>query len=285
MEKRRAKLAEEHLPLVEQVVLRISGGFPRFVDRSELAAAGTLGLVEAACRYDFDRGIPFAGYATQRIRGAVLDVARSADWTPRSVRRTARDAEAATQELALELRQMPDDDQVADRLEISPAELRRMREAVNLGVTRALDARQNLDRRDDESQLVDRNSPEPHELLESAEMQGYLRAALASLPERLRIVVVGIYLENRSFESLAELLGVTTSRVSQLRSDAIEMIRHGIDSQFEPTSTTRPKGRVEIRQARYAADIARHSDLRARLTSATTPTASPPAVAQLTSAG
>ncbi|MGB6059849.1 MAG: sigma-70 family RNA polymerase sigma factor, partial [Microthrixaceae bacterium] len=241
METRRAQLAEEHLPLVEQVVLRISGGFPRFVDRSELAAAGTLGLVEAACRYDFDRGIPFAGYATQRIRGAVLDVARSADWTSRSVRRTARDAEAATQELALELRQMPDDDQIAERLEISAAELRRMREAVNLGVTRALDSRQNLDRRDDESQLVDRNSPEPDELLESAEMQGYLRAALASLPERLRIVIVGIYLENRSFESLAELLGVTTSRVSQLRSDAIEMIRHGIDSQFEPTSTTRPK--------------------------------------------
>ncbi|HTO00673.1 MAG TPA: sigma factor [Microthrixaceae bacterium] len=153
MEKRRATLAEAHLPLVEQVVLRISGGFPRFVDRSELVAAGTLGLVEAANRFDFERGIPFAGYAIQRIRGAVLDVARSADWTPRSVRRTARDAEAATQELALELRQMPDDDQIAQRLDISPDELRKMRESVNLGVTRALDSRQNLDRRDDESQM------------------------------------------------------------------------------------------------------------------------------------
>lgn len=278
MEKRRAALAEEHLPLVEQVVLRIARGFPRFVDRTELVAAGTLGLVEAACRYDFDRGIPFASYAAQRIRGAVLDVARSADWTPRSIRRTARDAENATQELALELRQMPDEDQLADRLGIKPSELRRMREAVNMGVTRALDSRQSLDSRGDESQMVDRSAPEPDELLESAELHGYLRSALASLPERLRIVIVGVYLENRSFESIAELLGVTPSRVSQLRSDAIEMIRHGIDSQFEPVSATRPKGRVEIRQARYAADIARHSDLRSRLSAA--PTTTTPATPQ-----
>ncbi len=272
MEQRRADLAEKHLPLVEQVVIRISRGFPRFVDRSELVAAGTLGLVEAASRYDFDRGIPFVGYATQRIRGAVLDVARSADWTPRSVRQTARDADAATQELALELRQMPDDDQVAARLDISAAELRRMREIVNFGVVQALDSHASLDRRGGDSQMVDRSAPEPDELLESAEMQGYLRAALEALPERLRIVVIGVYLENRSFESLAELLGVTTSRVSQLRSDALEMIRHGIDSQFKPMSATRPKGRVEIRQARYAADIARHSDLRSRLSTAPEPT-------------
>ncbi|HTN99815.1 MAG TPA: sigma factor-like helix-turn-helix DNA-binding protein, partial [Microthrixaceae bacterium] len=123
----------------------------------------------------------------------------------------------------------------------------------------------------------------PDELLESAEMHGYLRAALDSLPERLRIIVVGLYLEGRSFENLAELLGVTTSRVSQLRSDAITMIRHGIDSQFEPASTTRPKGRVEIRQARYASDIARHSDLRSRLARTSNPTTNPPSVQQLSS--
>jgi RNA polymerase sigma factor for flagellar operon FliA len=265
MEERRAALVQANLPLVEQVVLRVSGGFPRFVDRSELVGAGTLGLVEAALRYDFDRGIPFAGYAIQRIRGAVLDVARSADWAPRSLRRMARDAEHATNELAVEHRGAPSDDQVAERIGVAPAELRRMREEINLGVTRALDSRERLDRRDDDDQLVDRTVPEPDELLEGAEMNGYLRAALDSLPERLRLIIVGLYLENRSFEELAELLGVTTSRISQLRADAIEMIRHGIDSQFEPTDTAKPKGRVAIRQARYAADIARHSDMRTRL--------------------
>jgi hypothetical protein len=150
-----------------------------------------------------------------------------------------------------------------------------MREEINLGVTRALDSRERLDRRDDDDQLVDRTVPEPGELLENAEMNGYLRAALDSLPERLRLIIVGLYLENRSFEELAELLGVTTSRISQLRSDAVEMIRHGIDSQFEPLTAGKPKGRVAIRQARYAADIARHSDMRTRLSATDRRSAAP----------
>jgi RNA polymerase sigma factor for flagellar operon FliA len=268
MDARRTALIEQHLPLVEQVVLRISGSFPKFVDRSDLISAGMMGLVEAGTRYDFDRGIPFGGFAVQRIRGAVLDVARSADWAPRSLRQLARDAEDATSALAVESRCVPNDEQVAERLGVSTADLREMRERITLGVARSLDPSGDLDRGDDADQLVDRGSPLVEELLENTEMRGYLRAALDSLPERLRIIVVGLYLENRSFEELADLLGVTTSRVSQLRADAIEMIRHGIESQFvdeDERSSSKPKGRVAIRQARFAADIARHSDMRTRL--------------------
>ena len=281
MDARRTALIEQHLPLVEQVVLRISGSFPKFVDRSDLISAGMMGLVEAGTRYDFDRGIPFGGFAVQRIRGAVLDVARSADWAPRSLRQLAREAEDATSALAVESRCVPSDEQVAERLGVSTADLREMRERITLGVARSLDPSGDLDRGDDADQLVDRGSPLVEEMLESAEMRGYLRAALESLPERLRIIIGGLYLEDRSFEELAELLGVTTSRVSQLRADAIEMIRDGIDAQFVPVedrSSAKPKGRVAIRQARFAADIARHSDLRTRLgaTEERMPTASVP---------
>ena len=262
-----AALVEQHLPLVEQVVLRVSSSFPRFVDRGELISAGTLGLVEAALRFDAERGIPFGGFAVQRIRGAVLDVARSADWVPRSMRELARDAEQATHELAVEHREMPDERQVAERLGVEPGDLRRMQERITLGVTRSLDRGGDLDHGEDADQMVDRTSPSIEELLENTELHGYLRAALDSLPERLRIITVGLYLENRSFDELAELLGVTPSRISQLRSDAIDMIRHGMESQFRPSTGERPKGRVAIRQARYASDIAMHSDMVARLSS------------------
>ncbi len=258
-------LVEQHLPLVEQVVLRVSSSFPKFVDRSELISAGTLGLVEAALRYDADRGIPFGGFAVQRIRGAVLDVARSADWVPRSMRELARDAEEATQQLAVEHREMPDQQQVAERLGVDASDLRRMQERITLGVSRSLDRGGDLDHGEDADQMVDRNTPSIEELLENTELHGYLRAALESLPERLRIITVGLYLEERSFDELAELLGVTPSRISQLRSDAIDMIRHGMDSQFRPSTGERPKGRVAIRQARYASDIAMHSDMVTRL--------------------
>lgn len=261
MEQRRAELVERHLPLVEQVVLRVSSAFPRFVDRSELVAAGTLGLVEAAERFDFDRGVPFAGYAVQRIRGAVLDTARSEDWSPRSARQLARQVEDVTQELAREHRCGPSDEQVAARLSITADELRRMREQVNRGVVRALNSRQDLDRQDDDDVMVDRTAPGLEELLEDDEMRVYLRAALSSLSDRHRIVVVGLYLEGRSFDEIASLLGVTPSRVSQLRADALEIIRHGIESQFGPRSTERPKGRVAIRQARFAAEVARRADV------------------------
>lgn len=265
MEADRAALIERHLPLVEQVVLRVAGSFPRFVDRSELVSAGMLGLVEAAERFDVSRGVPFAGYAVQRIRGAVLDVARSEDWSPRSARQLARQVEDATQQLAQEQRCSPDDHQIAARLEVPVEELRRMRERINHGMARALDSRQELDRVDDGDQLVDRTIPELDELLEDREMHGYLRAALGSLSERHRTVVVGLYLEGRSFDEVAELLGVTPSRISQLRSDALAIIRHGIEAQFGDRPAGRPKGRVAIRQARFAAEIARRSDLRGRL--------------------
>lgn len=265
MEQRRAALVESHLALVEQVVLKVSGGFPRFVDRSELVAAGMLGLVEAAERYDFDRSVPFAGYAVQRIRGAVLDVARSVDWTPRPVRHLARQVEDTTQELASRERGRPDDESVARALGIETSELRRLRERVSHGVLRALDEGTDPDRPDEAGQLRDRGAVEPDEWVENAELRGYLRSALHTLPERHRIIVVGLYLEDRSFEELAQLLGVTPSRISQLRSDAVEMLREGIEAQYRPAPAEPPKGRVALRRARYAAEIARHADWRTRI--------------------
>ena len=77
---------EANLPLVKHVVFQVAVHFPRHVDRDELARAGALGLVEAARRYDESRGVPFDRFAAQRIRGAILDAVRAADWAPRSVR-------------------------------------------------------------------------------------------------------------------------------------------------------------------------------------------------------
>src|SRR5688500_20258640 len=84
------EVIEAHLPLVRHIVFQVAVHFPRHVDREELARAGALGLVEAARRFDDSRGVPFQRFAAQRIRGAILDTARSADWAPRSVRTLAR---------------------------------------------------------------------------------------------------------------------------------------------------------------------------------------------------
>jgi RNA polymerase sigma factor for flagellar operon FliA len=98
-------------------------------------------------------------------------------------------------------------------------------------------------------------------------VRGYVRDALDKLPDRHRMVAIGYYLEGRSFEDLAELLGITPSRVSQLRAEAVIMMRDGIDTQYDSSADVpaRPVGRVARRQARYAAAIARNSSWRERL--------------------
>src|SRR3954468_19271244 len=121
-----SKLIELHLPLVKHIVFQVAVHFPRHVDRDELARAGALGLVEAARRYDETRGVPFDRFAAQRIRGAILDAVRAADWAPRSVRNLARRLEAAEQKLATQLGRVPSLDETAEALGVTKAELRRL---------------------------------------------------------------------------------------------------------------------------------------------------------------
>lgn len=263
------ELVDSHLPLVEHLVLRVSANFPRHVDRSELIAAGSLGLVEAALRYEEDRGVPFGRYAARRIRGAVLDAVRSADWAPRSTRQMARQADAATQAFAARHGRTPSDDELADELGVSAAELAEMRGRVHRGVVQSLEPRAASEEGTNPiDRLVDRSASGADEVLEQEELKGYLRSALEHLPERHRIVVVGHYFEQRSFEELADFLGVTPSRVSQLRADAVQMIKDGLEAQYEPRDDSKPVGRVAIRQARFASEIAAHADWRSRLDAA-----------------
>jgi len=97
-----SELIEETLPLVRHVMYQVTAHYPRHVDKEELLRAGVLGLVEAAHRYQPEKGVPFAPYAAQRIRGAILDAVRKVDWAPRSLRRAGRTIEATAERLATE---------------------------------------------------------------------------------------------------------------------------------------------------------------------------------------
>lgn len=261
------ELVEQHLPLVEHVVMRISAGFPRHVDRGELVSAGILGLVEAASRFDESRGIPFSSFASARIRGSVLDFVRSNDSVPRSVRAATRGAEAREQELASQLGRTPTSQELAGGLDMTVEELEGLRDRVHRGVVLALDRVYGTGEKDGPlvSNIVDPSAPDPLQVIESVEMQAYLHDAVKMLPTRHRIVIVGYFLEGRTSEEIADELDITQSRVSQLRADALEMLRNGLESQFRPRPTERPVGRVARRQASYATAVATASTFKARL--------------------
>lgn len=261
-------LVEEHLPLVEHIVLRLSATFPRFIDRSDLVSAGTLGLVEAAHRFDPKMGVPFGRFAARRIRGAILDLLRSTDWAPRSVRAMTREVERAEQSLTVRNGRRPDDAELAAEIGVSPSDLAELRGRVQRGVVMTIDNAGDDLTGSPAQRIYDRCAPTPEEDVEFAEVRGYVRDALDNLPDRHRIVAIGYYLEGRSFEELAELLSITPSRVSQLRAEAVIMMRDGISTQYDERAqerNERPVGRVARRQARYASAIARNSSWRERL--------------------
>ena len=261
-------LIEEHLPLVNHVVFQVAAHFPRHVDRDELARAGALGLVEAARRYDGSRGVPFNRYAAQRIRGSILDAVRSFDWAPRSVRTLARRLEQTEQRLAAELGRVPSLEETADALGFSRAELDRLRDRLFRSVVLAFE--QLSESRDDDLALVDVLADpsviEPSVELESRELRAYLRDAVALLPERHRLVITGYFLQGSTSEELARFLGVTESRVSQMRTEALSMLRQGIEAQYAPAADgADPQGLVARRRARYAEAIASASPFEDRI--------------------
>ncbi len=262
---------EQHLPLVKHIVFQVAVHFPRHVDRDELARAGALGLVEAARRYDESRGVPFDRFAAQRIRGAILDAVRAADWAPRSVRTLARRLESVEQRLASELGRLPSPAEMADALGMTRDELSRLQDRLFRSVVLALE-HEVTDDTDEDLTLVDvlcdRSTLEPLEELESRELYSYLRDAVGLLPERHRLVIVGYFLEGRTSLDLARFLGVTESRVSQLRSEALAMLKEGIEAQYTgqpPVPASEVVGRVARRKAGYASAIADASGWKSRI--------------------
>ena len=266
------RLIEEYLPLVGHVVSQVAVQFPRHVDLGELHSAGTVGLVEAANRYEENRGVPFRHFAGHRIRGAILDFVRKQDWAPRSVREDARRVERARTEIASSTGTNPSNEALSSALGVSTGELHNIEARASRALLLSLDAPVGDGLGDEfgmSDSLCDNSLVAPDEALEVREMHGYLRDAVAALPERHALVVQKTYLDDVPAQDVAQELGISVSRVSQLRAEALEMLRDGLTAQFDEDDTAEApagnRGRVARRKASYAAAIATRSAWRDRL--------------------
>ena len=263
-------LVEAHLPMVRHVLSGVAAHYPRHADREELAQAATLGLVEAAARFDAGRGVPFDRWAALRIRGAIVDAVRALDFAPRTLRSAARDAEAARVTLENPLGRTPTLDEVAAEMGVPASELAHLQGRVHRSLVLSLDApcgEEDGDPLTLASSLVDEVQLQPVEVLEQRERATYVRDALACLPERLQEVVVGYFLDGESSADLAARLGVTESRVSQMRTEALKLMRAGIEAQYDAPAAApvSDPGKAAYRQAAYAAQLAARSTYATRL--------------------
>ena len=250
-------LVRAHLPLVQYLVAEVFQRVPAHVCRDDLESAAMAGLAQAARSFDADRGVPFDRFASRRIRGALLDELRSRDWATRSVRSLARSVAKAGDELTALLGRPPSPAEVAERLGCDVAEV----QAVAAGVARAnvVNYESLFEDGTGEDLLPMDDGDAPDACLLERERQAYLVDAVAALPARLQRVVIGYFFEERSMHELGEELGVTDSRISQMRAEALILLREGLDAQLQPESTpapARPGGRVARRKDAYFAAIA-----------------------------
>jgi RNA polymerase sigma factor for flagellar operon FliA len=283
-------LVEQHLPMVRHVLAGVAAHYPRHADREELAQAASLGLVEAAARFDTARGVPFDRWAALRIRGAIVDAVRSLDFAPRTLRSAARDAEAARTHLEATLGRTPTLEEIAGHMGVPASELAHLQGKVHRSLVLSLDApcgEEDGDPLTLASGLVDEVQLQPLEVLEQRERATYVRDALACLPERLREVVVGYFLDGESSADLAERLGVTESRVSQMRTEALRLMRAGIEAQYDPAPEQQVSdaGKSAYRQAAYAAELAARSTYATRLSRVPAPRTNADHVLEVRAAG
>lgn len=221
-------LVTEHLPLVGHIARETASRMPRHLGTDDLVGAGSLALVQAAHAYDPSLGVPFARFANTRIRGAMIDQMRQRDWASRSLRSRARALSTAADHLTTALGRAPDDTELATAAGLSEAEIREVRSGTDRATLLTLDPLA-TDGDGLGSTLAD-PAPRPEDALIAAERMGYLRDAVSELPERLRIVVSGYYLQQRPLTEIATELGITQSRASQLRSEGLDLLREALET-------------------------------------------------------
>lgn len=258
-------LVTAHIPLVGHLVREVLARVPGHVDRDDLTSAGLTALVQAAQAFDPERGVPFPGYASTRIRGALLDELRGIDWASRAVRRTARGLDETRSRLTHSLGRTPTDAELASAQGIPVEQVLANREDLARAQVMSLEADE---ARGSYAAALPSSTPTPEQSVEHAELLTYLSEAVAELPERLRRVVEGYFLAEQPMADLAAEMGVTESRISQLRAEAMVLLRDALNSQLDPEKVQvhgKPGGvAVRRREAYFAAVAERHAAAAAR---------------------
>lgn len=230
----RNRLIEENLPLVGYLAHETHARATH-IPQEDLASVGALALVTAADAFDASLGVPFGAYARRRILGAFADEMRSMDWASRGIRRRIKEVAVVSDTLAAALGRTPSVSEIATAMGCPAHE-----------VTEALaDATRSVSSLDDGRDYdLAADIPLPEESALLGERRRVLKHAITALPERMRLIVQAVYLEERSVKDVAENLGVSHSAVSQQRAEAVRLLRDALDVYFNDGGETPRTSRV-----------------------------------------
>jgi len=219
-------MLKQYSPLVRRLAHQMIAKLPANVEIDDLIQVGMIGLNDALSRFDAAQGVQFETFATQRIRGAMLDELRGSDWMSRGNRRQQREIEAAVHRLEQRLGRPPQESEIAKEMEMSLTAYQEM-----LGKVRGTQLVYLEDMSGDEGgdDFLDRHvaneDANPLAMLQDHRMRQALVDAIKMLPEREQYVMSMYYEHDMNLKEIAAVLGVTESRVCQLHSQSIARLR------------------------------------------------------------
>jgi RNA polymerase sigma factor for flagellar operon FliA len=219
-------LIKQYSPLVRRLAHQMIAKLPANVEVDDLIQVGLIGLTDALSRFDAEQGVQFETFATQRIRGAMLDELREGDWMSRSSRKSQKDIEQAVHRLEQKLGRSPLESEIAAEMGMALAEYQSL-----LGKVRGtqLVYLEDMTHGEEDDGFLDRHvadsGADPVELLRDQRLKVSLVNAIKSLPEREQHIMGMYYEHDMNLKEIAAVLGVTESRVCQLHSQSIARLR------------------------------------------------------------
>jgi RNA polymerase sigma factor for flagellar operon FliA len=221
-------LIERYLPLVRNVVDRIKLNVPAHVDADDLYSVGITGLIAAVRKFDPEQGTTFAGYAAMRIRGAILDELRRMDWCPRRARARSRKLKSAINDVEQKVGRVATDAEVSAALGLDAKEYAKWVDEAKPVTFIAID--QGSESLEGEGPslhdlLADENDVTGRDNLEKAELVQLLTQRIADLPDIPKKILAMYYFENLRLAEIAEVFGLTESRICQIHAQTILGLR------------------------------------------------------------
>jgi len=222
----RNRLVENYLPLVKYNGERIWSRLPDGVELDDLISAGVFGLMDAINAFDMSRGVKFETYCVPRIRGAMLDELRSMDWVPRLVRSKASKLNEAVKQLEAKLGRHPNENELAEQMEISVPELEKLVSDANaVGLISLNKKWYETDSYKDVREidiLEDKKGEDPTRRIQKSDL---MRLVTKGLNRNERLIIILYYYEEMTMKEIGSTLDLSESRVSQMHSAIVQRLQ------------------------------------------------------------
>ena len=223
----RNALIKQYQPLVRRLAHHMMAKLPASVEVDDLIQVGLIGLADALTRYEASQGVQFETFATQRIRGAMLDELRENDWMSRGSRKSQKEIESALRKLEHRLGRTPVESEIAAELGLQLGEYQTLLNKVR--GTQLVYLEDMSGRNEDDEGFLDRHvadeKADPLNMLRDQRLRESLVAAIKLLPEREQYIMSMYYEHDMNLKEIAAVLDVTESRVCQLHSQSIARLR------------------------------------------------------------